>query len=301
MESSATSTESAPDVESGATRSFHVADLAIPVVAQPLTLPLVVWGATSSTVHRLLLGEGALLAINASLVFYAAGPTPTVRLLWAMVVSTLTLGVMYMFNDLYDAPADRRNPKKDPRLVSLYLEYPHVWYPLVYGVNALTVVLAWATLGPESAAAVLAVSLVNVVYSTVLKGVPVVDVAWCGLWGGAYAAIVGGSPYLLVLVGLMTAMCHLFQALGDRRTDAVNEITTTAVFSRPLSGVVLCVLSALIFAMVRVPLGTPLGLTAFVPVGLFFALSSSHRAWLLTKAYFAAMWLVVLGQLRAVA
>ena len=39
------------------------------------------------------------------------------------------------------------------------------------------------------------------------------------------------NPMPLVLIGLMTAVCHLYQALDDRTADAANAITTTAVRS----------------------------------------------------------------------
>src|SRR5207244_9763596 len=93
---------------------------------------------------------------------------------------------------------------------------------------------------------VLGVIIVNLLYSIVFKGVPVADVAWVWLWGALYASIVGGPPRLLVLVGLMTAVCHLFQALDDRVPDAASGIRTTAVRSPALARNVLIVLSVLV-------------------------------------------------------
>jgi 4-hydroxybenzoate polyprenyltransferase len=141
--------------------------------------------------------------------------------------------------------------------------------------------------------------VVNVVYSTLLKGVPVVDVVWCGLWGALYAGIVAPAPSLLLLVGLMTAVCHLYQALDDRAADAANAITTTAVRSAALSRNVLVGLSALLFVALRPALGGPWALTAFTPLAIFFACDRPHVGWLLTKLYFGVMWLAVLGVARA--
>jgi hypothetical protein len=141
---------------------------------------------------------------------------------------------------------------------------------------------------------------VNLIYSTLLKGVPVVDVAWCGVWGAAYAAIAQPTLHLLLLVGVMTAICHLYQALGDRFADAENRITTTAVFSRPLSIGVLFVLSAMLVPLVGAPLGTLGACSAFIPFVLLFLVKDSHTAWLATKAYFGIAWVFVLEQLRAV-
>jgi 4-hydroxybenzoate polyprenyltransferase len=141
--------------------------------------------------------------------------------------------------------------------------------------------------------------VVNVVYSTLLKGVPAVDVVVCGLWGAFYAAIVDPSPALMMLVGLMTAVCHLYQTLDDRVPDAANGIMTTAVRSAALSRNVLVALSALLFLALSPILGNPGALTAFIPLAIFFACDSPRIGWLLTKAYFGVMWLCVLEITRA--
>src|SRR5205085_11810449 len=95
--------------------------------------------------------------------------------------------------------------------------------------------LAVATLGPRAAAAAAAVMIVNVAYSLLLKGAPIADIAIVWLWGALYAAIVSPSVALVFLVGVMTGVCHLFQALGDRDCDAANDIDTTAVHSATLA------------------------------------------------------------------
>lgn len=262
-------------------------------------IALLAWAMAASTIHRIWLGEGALIAINGSILLQRG--VGFVDLVIGTVISTLTLGVMYAFNDAYDAVADQHNPKKDQRMVSVYIDYRATCYGIIFFAKAMTLALAWLTMGSWAAAAVAAVLVVNFVYSTMLKGVPIVDVAWCGLWGASYAAIVTTSPYLIALSGLMTAVCHLYQALGDRSTDAGNHITTTAVFSSTLSAAVLFVLSAMIWFMLRAVLGEAMALTAFIPFALYFMLRSSHVAWILTKVYFGVAWtLVLVGLSRAV-
>jgi 4-hydroxybenzoate polyprenyltransferase len=246
----------------------------------------------ASTLHRVRGGEGALLAINLSLVAYAA-ESPA-RALAQTLVSVLAIGLMYAFNDAWDAPSDVRNPKKDATVVATYVEQRHAGIVILL-LKLATVALALALLGPVAATAVAAVMVVNLVYSIWFKGVPVLDVAWCGLWGALYAAIVTTSGAVLVLVGLMTAVCHLFQALDDRGPDAANGIVTTAVRSAALSRNVLVVLSALLFAALQAHVGTAFAATAFTPLALFLTARSPRMAWLLTKAYFAVMWLSVLG------
>jgi 4-hydroxybenzoate polyprenyltransferase len=272
-----------------------------PAVTAPLlgwqTAMALGWAGTASTLHRIRRGEGVLLAVNLSLLvqqgltFGAAVP--------GAVVSLMAIVLMYAFNDLYDAPTDSNNPKKDRALIATYLEHRRASLVTIAVAKGLTLVFAAATLDPRAVIAVAAAMVVNVVYSTVLKGVPVVDVAWCGLWGALYAAIVSPSPDLWVLVGLMTAICHLYQALDDRAADAANAITTTAVRSRTLSTVVLATLSVLLFATLRPTFGDAGALSAFMPLGIYFLCGSPRAGWLLTKGYFAVMWLTVLGLARA--
>jgi 4-hydroxybenzoate polyprenyltransferase len=252
---------------------------------------------TASTLHRMRMGEGVLLAINASLVWQRAATLGD--MVATSIVSGLTLGLMYAFNDAYDAAGDRHNPKKDQRVVATYLDHAMASYTAIFVGKALTLVLAYLACSPLVAAAVLASFAVNFVYSTRLKGVPVVDVAWCGVWGAAYAAIAQPSLQLLLLVGIMTAICHLYQALGDRFADAENRITTTAVFSRGLSIGVLLVLSIALVPLLLGPLGIIGACSAFIPFVLLFLVKDSHTAWLVTKAYFGIAWVFVLEQLRA--
>jgi 4-hydroxybenzoate polyprenyltransferase len=272
---------------------FAAADADPAVGARSGRLAALSWAGLASTLHRLRGGEGALLAVNFSLLAYWA-PTPA-RALSQALVSVLAIGLMYAFNDVYDAPSDWKNPKKDRTVTATYIEHRRPGTIAILVLKLLTVALSLALLGPAAAAAVAAVMSVNLVYSIWLKGVPVVDVAWCGLWGALYAAIVTTSGTLLVLVGLMTAVCHLFQALDDRAPDAANGIVTTAVRSPALSRDVLIALSGLLFVALYAHVGMALAATAFTPLAFFFTARTPRTAWLLTKAYFAVMWLYMLG------
>jgi 4-hydroxybenzoate polyprenyltransferase len=269
-----------------------------PATTRASALAALSWAALASTLHRVRRGEGALLAVNVSLIAYQGGALS--RSLLQAIVSALVIGEMYAFNDLYDAPMDWNNPKKDRTLIAAYVDHRRAGGFALLVLHLFTAALAFAALGRGAGAAAAAVMIVNVVYSTVFKGVPVVDVAWCALWGGLYAAIVAAPPALLVLVGLMTAVCHLFQTMADRIPDAANGIRTTAVRSSALSRQVLLVLSSLLFLVLRAPLGTAGALTAFTPLGLAFVTPDPGRAWLLTKVYFGALWLYLLGVAGAV-
>ncbi len=255
------------------------------------------WAGVASTLHRVRRGEGALLAVNLSLI--AALAPPLARGVAEAVVSVLVLGLMYALNDLWDAPADVTNPKKDRSLVATYLAQRSLGGAAIVTLKLLTCAFAFATLGPRAALLVAAVMVVNVVYSTVLKGVPVLDVVWCGLWGALYAAIVTPSPRLIAVVALMTAVCHLYQTLDDRVSDAANGITTTAVRSPALSGAVLGILSLLVVLALRGPLGGAWAVTGLTPLALWAVAGNPITGWLLTKAYFAVVWLSLLGLTHA--
>ena len=247
----------------------------------------------ASTVHRIRRGEGALLAVNLSLIVHQSASLS--RIVAQTVVSVLAIGAMYAFNDLYDAPCDWNNPKKDRALIKLYVEHRRAGILAAFVLQVVTLFIAFMALGSVAGGAVLAVMIVNLLYSIVFKGVPVADVAWVWLWGTLYASIVGGPLRLLVLVGLMTAVCHLFQALDDRVPDAANGIRTTAVRSPVLAGTVLTLLCLALFVALRAPLGPVAALSALTPLLLFLTVRRPGTAWVLTKIYFGVMWLCVLG------
>jgi hypothetical protein len=92
----------------------------------------------------------------------------------------------------------------------------------------------------------------------------------------------------------MTAVCHLYQTLDDRASDAANRIVTTAVRSATLSRNVLAALSLLLFFVLRPSFGDLWAASAFIPLALYFVSPSARVAWLLSKVYFGLMWLSVL-------
>jgi 4-hydroxybenzoate polyprenyltransferase len=257
------------------------------------------WALVASTSHRIRRGEGALLAVNLSLIALHGGSLG--RMAAQVAVSVLAILVMYAFNDLYDAPEDWNNPKKDHRLIGVWVAHRRVGVLVTVLLKLVTLALATALLDPTAAVAVAAVMVVNVVYSTRLKGVPVADIAAVAVWGMLYAAIVGAQPPLVLVVGLMTAICHVFQVLDDREPDAMNGIQTTAVRSRTLSRDVLIVCTVALIATVLPFLGGLGALTAGIPLAIFFLVDDAGSGWLLTKAYFGVMWLALLRSAGAMA
>lgn len=270
------------------------APTATAVPAQENVLAALGWAVASSTLHRIRRGEGALLAINLSLIA-AHGDVFTIRGLMQAFVSVLAILVMYAFNDLYDAPVDWNNPKKDRALIRTWIEHRQAGVLATIVLKLVTLAIAYVALGATPAAAVAAVMIVNVVYSTMLKGVPVADVVAVWVWGSLYAAVVDPSFAVTFLVGLMTGVCHLFQALDDRAPDAENGIQTTAVRSAVLSRNVLVALSLLLVGILWTSIGATAAATGIVPLLIFFVVADAGVGWLLTKAYFAVVWLWFLG------
>lgn len=252
----------------------------------------------ASVVHRLRRGECALLAINLSLIAWHGDALAAHGVAQALV-SLLAILVMYAFNDLHDAPVDWQNPKKDRAVVRAWMEHRGAGVVATFALKLATLALAWASLGTGPTLAVAAVMTVNVLYSTLLKGVPVADIAAVWVWGALYAAIVDASVPIAFLVGVMTGICHLFQALDDRVPDAASGITTTAVRSAALSQNVLIVLTVVLFGALHGFFGLAVACTACVPLALHFAIADAGVGWLLTKAYFAVVWLALLGTNRA--
>src|SRR5262249_49149751 len=125
---------------------------------------------------------------------------------------------LYLFNDIVDARDDQHNPKKDQRLAALYVQY-RVLFAVVWFAFAILTLLGGALLDPRAAFWIAAVSLLNGGYSLVSKRIPLVDVLSVGLWGAAYAAIVTDATACIVMIGAMTAICHIYQASEDREAD----------------------------------------------------------------------------------
>ncbi|MCC6764610.1 MAG: UbiA family prenyltransferase [Deltaproteobacteria bacterium] len=256
------------------------------------------WAVAASTLHRVRRGEGALLAINLSLITWH-GDAAAMRGVWQALVSVLAILVMYAFNDLYDAPVDWNNPKKDRALIRAWIEHRRAGVVATLCLKLVTLAIASATLGAGPTVAAAAVMAVNLVYSTRLKGVPVADIVAVWAWGSLYAAIVDPSFAVVFLVGVMTGICHLFQTLDDRAPDAANGIATTAVRSPTLSRSVLAALVLVLFGSLHGLLGVAAACTAVAPLVISAAVADAGAGWLLTKAYFAVVWLAFLGTTRA--
>lgn len=241
--------------------------------------------------NRLRRGEGGLLLVNASL---ALKGYPIGEAFGLAVISLICLLALYLFNDVVDARADQHNPKKDRFLADSYAHNRRTFLGVWLVTTGLAIGAA-AWFDTRAAVAVVAVSLINVAYSLVCKRVPLLDVAWVGLWGAAYASIVTEAPAWMIAVGAMTSVCHIYQIVEDRVADTHTGIATSATLTTP----VLSLLQAGLAGVLMVIAWTLThGVAAATLVGLvvyWLTWRDRPRAgWLLAKGHFSVVWLYLL-------
>lgn len=265
--------------------------------ASGLGISTLLWVNAKPLLNRLKRGEGLLLAVNVSIVLFARPDAAT--LLAQGFVSTAVLALLYGLNDVYDCGSDLNDPGKDQALARFCVAHRGRLLGILQLEKVGVVLLALALLGARSAGVVAALFLVNLAYSAVLKGKAGLDVLWVGLWGALYAMVPGAVPLdLVLLVGVMTSICHIFQILRDRDADDTNHIQTSAVVSRWLPFAQLGVGCAAMAAVLWSSLGPLAAASAFVPLLLGLTLASNQTAWLVSKAYYGIIWLLVLGALH---
>ena len=145
----------------------------------------------------------------------------------ALGIFCLLSGAVYVINDLKDLEADRRHPAKRHRPLASGALAPRVALGGVIAILAAAAAIAVA-LGPSFALTAAAFLAVNLLYTTVLKQVVLLDVIFIAL-GFVLRAIAGVelirpiaaqvtlSPWLLVC----TFFLALFLGFGKRRQEIV--------------------------------------------------------------------------------
>ena len=185
---------------------------------------------------------------------------------------------LYGVNDVFDAEADRANPRKAER-ESRFRGDPLVVLGTVTGA-ALGLVLAGA-IEPLAAAYVLGFLVLGAAYSAPplrLKGRPPLDSLSNGLYvlpgAAAYAALSGSAPPTLALLGgwLWAMGMHTFSAIPDVEADRRAGIDTTATVLGHEGAMAYCaacwLLAATTFAAVDGRLGVLLLVYPLLVVGI---------------------------------
>ena len=185
---------------------------------------------------------------------------------------------LYGVNDVFDAEADRSNPRKAER-ESRFSGDPLVVVGTVASA-ALGLVLV-GTLPPLAAAYVLGFLVLGAAYSAPplrLKGRPPLDSLSNGLYvlpgAAAYAALSGTAPPTLALLGgwLWAMGMHTFSAIPDVEADRRAGIGTTATVLGREGAMAYCaacwLLSATTFAALDARLGALLLVYPLLLVGV---------------------------------
>ena len=236
-------------------------------------------------------GEGALLAINCSIIL--AYETNFSRILIQFFVSFATLAILYLFNDLHDAEYDLVNPKKNQDLVQFFLKNKRVLYFIMSLQTLFIFFIAFFYLSKFSAVSVFSVIIINTLYSCLIKGIPVLDIVWVGLWGSLYAILPGNilSLQSLILIGSMTSISHIFQIWEDRAVDCVNNTKTTIVFSPNMFILLFFICCGINFYVLSLNYTFLLSSTAFLPLIIHLFFPSPQKGWILSKIYFSVIWI----------
>ena len=131
----------------------------------------------------------------------------------------------YLFNDLHDAPFDRRHPEKRRRpIASGALPASVAWVSSAV-LAALGIGVAALLVAPEVAGLVAAYGAITVAYTLILKRLVILDVmAIASLFilrvvAGAVAVDARASEFLLICTGMLA----LFLGFTKRRQEAILE------------------------------------------------------------------------------
>jgi 4-hydroxybenzoate polyprenyltransferase len=240
--------------------------------------------------QRLKRQEGALLGIVVSMLFFAGQSLGNIASLSALTL--VALSTLYFFNDLTDCAEDLNNPRKDqPYIETLNNHRVSLWTVLVIQ-KAAVLLVTLLIFGPELTVVVGAIFGINVAYSLKVKGIPGLDVFWVGIWGAAIAGLGGiHHPWeTYAIVGVMTAISHIYQVRIDAPVDQAHHVQTSAVVSHRMTEIQILALCASLALLIGSSTFVWLGITAFIPWFLGKYLNSS-RSWVFARYYFGIIWL----------
>ena len=160
------------------------------------------------------------------------------RTLAGAVLFSLIASAVYIFNDIADREADQQHPTKKLRpIASGALPIRTAW---VLGITLLVISLPLAfLLSPEFLIICLVYFTLNLLYSTKLKHIPLIDVLILASFyllrvisGTSLIEVKRFSPWLYVV----TSLFALFIGLGKRRAELVLQINSSGNIRPVLDG-----------------------------------------------------------------
>ena len=147
--------------------------------------------------------------------------------LWLTVIAavafSLAASAVYCLNDVLDREADAKHPVKCKRPVASGAVTVPTAIAMMVACAAVAMALAWWLLPWQAAAIIAAYMVVNVLYSTWLKHLSLVDVMVVAVFyvmrvmAGAAAGGIEPSSWIII----MTFLLALFLVLAKRRDDAM--------------------------------------------------------------------------------
>ncbi len=237
-------------------------------------------------------GEGALLGLTAFLLWLYTSVTHGAH---TLVLAASGLAVMYALNDIHDAPADLRDPRRSAAWLKTLAAYPAYAYLLNGAYSLVLLGFAWqislAHLLSLSATFALSTS-----YNLGAKGRPGLDLLLVFLWGPFFIhAYCPAAPLTLKLAaGFMLAMNHTFQMQRDLGVDTAAGISTSAVYSPRLQSAGYYFATAGASCAFLIEGFVWAALLALAGGGVRALAGFSHKAWLALKATQATAWLCIL-------
>jgi 4-hydroxybenzoate polyprenyltransferase len=136
----------------------------------------------------------------------------------------------YLFNDLHDAPFDRRHPEKRRRPIASGALPARVAWPAAVALAAIGLGIALLGVSAEVTGFVALYGATTVAYSLVIKRLVILDVMTIAslfilrVVAGAVAVEAHASEWLI----LCTGMLALFLGFTKRRQEAMSEASTPA-------------------------------------------------------------------------
>jgi len=242
---------------------------------------------------RLRLGEGGLVGFNILCLYFSNHSL--FEGVYLTLLSLLVLCTLYGYNDYCDRYKDLNNPKKNKVFCQLIIQNSRLY--LIQNIILSTVCILFVAYLDSlfTLYIILALYAVNIFYSKKAKQTPLLDVLIVGIWGGLYVSIVGQQEWrLFIIAGLTTAIAHFFQIMTDEKTDAQNNVNTSAVFLKENSFVLLFLFCLLLGATVYQYIGIWWAQGAILPLISFLYSKHIYLSWYLARIYFVLLWIKLL-------
>ncbi len=239
--------------------------------------------------HRIRLGEGGLIGMATwAAAWQTRDPLVTASVL---VLTTVLLAALYLYNDVSDRAVDTYNPAKVAEHRAPLSRRPRAFFAIALATHAFVAAAAGVLLGPFAVACAVLLLGLNPLYSRVAKRVPGVDVVVVGVMGAAVVGFATVSASLLLIAGAMTGISHAFQTRDDSAADRAAGIQSSAT-AAPLAREAIWLALGAVFAWtLSERLGASWAASTVIPYALLSRTRDAGRAWTVARVYFTVVWI----------